>query len=190
MQKICGYLWNTGFITAFKNNIYDQNEAILSLGIIPTNIDLSNYNLEKVRLAGSEIDGTSFKDNSPPQLYHLTNQFIDLDFGEISIPELYNSYLDYSQFTTITINLPFCGEFELDPDIFMSHTIKLIYTIDLFTGDCVAKVFRDNTNSTNLICQFNGNCLYASPTSSRDFMQFYQGIFNTGLSIASTIKGG
>ena len=69
----------------------------------------------------------------------LTKQFAVFDFGTINIDETFGSFLDYSQ-TTVELYLPFIGSVNIDVSECMGGTINVQYTVDFFTGMCVANV--------------------------------------------------
>ena len=63
-------------------------------------------------------------------------------FGDISLTyRNYNDFRDYQ--SKLLLFLPFIGTAELDPRIYMYHTLGLIYTIDFNTGATVAEIKRD-----------------------------------------------
>lgn len=55
-----------------------------------------------------------------------------------------NDFRSYAPYVSATLYLPFCGSIELDPQVFVGHTIKVSYLVDWRTGVCLALVYRDN----------------------------------------------
>lgn len=55
----------------------------------------------------------------------------------------FKNYLDLSPYTTVKINLPYCGLFSLDPADVYGTKIDVDYYIDLVTGQCMAKLSLD-----------------------------------------------
>lgn len=55
-----------------------------------------------------------------------------------------NDFRSYAPYVSATLYLPFCGSIELDPQVFVGHTIKVNYLVDWRTGVCLALVYRDN----------------------------------------------
>ncbi|MBD5231193.1 MAG: hypothetical protein HDS66_03445 [Bacteroidales bacterium] len=60
--------------------------------------------------------------------------------GSVTVPQLYRNYLDYAPYTTISLYLPFCGEFELNATEVSGATLTVHYAIDFTTGICTAYV--------------------------------------------------
>lgn len=63
------------------------------------------------------------------------------DFGTIQIPRYYDDFRDY--LSKIILFLPFIGTVELDPRLYIGHSVGLIYTIDYNTGNVSAEIKRD-----------------------------------------------
>ena len=70
--------------------------------------------------------------------------------------------MDYSPYTKISIYLPYCGEYPLDTDDIMGHTLGVKYIIDLLTGVCVASITVDGS----VHYQHTGMCKYDMPMTS------------------------
>lgn len=70
------------------------------------------------------------------------NHTCTYDFGEITLNyRNYNDFRDYQ--SKLLLFLPFIGTAELDPRLYMYHTLGLLYTIDYNTGATVAEIKRD-----------------------------------------------
>ena len=55
-----------------------------------------------------------------------------------------NDFRSYAPYVSATLYLPFCGSIDLDPQVFVGHSIKVNYLVDWRTGVCLALVYRDN----------------------------------------------
>lgn len=125
-----------GFLRGLTENPLD---FVVSLNIFPcsphvgsnTAIQLSRYTCLSAQ-SSKNLGADSY--GAP-----LTSQFRTFDFGTISIAENWGSFLDYSQ-TEIELYLPFIGTVSIDTAECMGGTINVQYTIDFFTGQCVANV--------------------------------------------------
>lgn len=69
-----------------------------------------------------------------------------LSFGSFTYTGVFKNYLDLQPFTTIKINLPYCGIFELNPADLLGSKLGVDYYIDLVTGQCMAKLKLDENN--------------------------------------------
>lgn len=63
------------------------------------------------------------------------------NFGEISIDPYYDDFRDYQ--SKITLIMPFIGSVDLDPRLYIGHTVGLKYNIDYDTGSVAAEIKRD-----------------------------------------------
>ena len=66
---------------------------------------------------------------------------LDIDCGSVRIDETFKSVMDYTPFSRLTIFLPFIGFQELDVSMVMNNVLHVIYTVDVLSGRCLAKLF-------------------------------------------------
>jgi len=117
----------------------------------------------------------------------LTSQFKVVDFGTVSIPENWGSFLDYSQ-TTIEMYLPFIGSVNIDVSECMGGTINVQYTIDFLTGMCVANVLCTKANYVlpsgkalsyvHAQHAYQGNCAIQIPLSAVNYGSMIGSLIN------------
>lgn len=69
------------------------------------------------------------------------NSASSFDFGEIYIGHYYNDFRDYQ--SKILLFMPFVGTDELDPRLYIGHTLGLVYRVDYNTGAVIAEIKRD-----------------------------------------------
>ena len=105
----------------------------------------------------------------------------DLDCGEIELKEYFQTFMDYSPYTKISIYLPFCGIVPLNVDQFMNDKIKVKYRIDLLTGQCLVFI----SNSTGIVTTASGSCGYQLPIRAND----YNRLVTSGLGLLGGIVG-
>lgn len=79
--------------------------------------------------------------------------------GKVTVPELYHNALDYSQFTTVRIWLPFLGFYDLSIDELSNKEIELTYSIDLVNGKALAEI----SNDDGVIYRFVGTAYAQEP---------------------------
>lgn len=65
--------------------------------------------------------------------------------GAYEIKEVFRGWADYSPYTTIDLYLPYHGEERLDTNLFMNHTLKIEYVIDVLMGLITYFISCDNT---------------------------------------------
>ena len=110
--------------------------------------------------------------------YKLSKEFEVVSFGTVNIPENWGSFLDYSH-TAIELYLPFIGSVNIDSSECMGGSINVEYTIDFFTGMCVANVLCKKPTFVlpngeviaNAETQhaFQGNCAIQIPLSAINY---------------------
>lgn len=81
---------------------------------------------------------------------------LDIDCGSIQIAETFNSVLDYAPFSRLTIFLPFIGFQELDVSMVMNNTLHVVYTVDVLSGRCLAKLFVTIGDHESCIAEYGG----------------------------------
>lgn len=69
-----------------------------------------------------------------------------LTLGSFTYEGHFGNYLDLQPFTSIKINLPYCGIFELNPADLLGSALKVVYHIDLVTGQCMANLKMDENS--------------------------------------------
>lgn len=107
-----------------------------------------------------------------------------------------NDFRSYAPYVSATLYLPFCGSIELDPQVFVGHTIKVNYLVDWRTGVCLALVYRDNLvveavsgqmgNKVNL--QMLDGTTWASQLANAS-VQESNAHFNRAASFFATVSG-
>lgn len=106
----------------------------------------------------------------------LTNQFRTIDFGTLTVPEMWESFLDYDA-TSFELYLPFIGTVDIPVSEVMNGSVNVQYTIDYLTGMCVANVLCTKTvtlSDESVETQYaqhsyQGNCAVTVPLCNESF---------------------
>ena len=177
LNKICGALYSDTLLNAVKSMFINPLDFIVSLMIFPcaptvaatpTNIKFGKWDAALSGATALGVDITGSK---------LTLGFGHYDFGSVSIPENWGNFLDYSQ-TSIDLYLPFIGSVNIDVSECMGGSISVEYTIDYFTGMCVANVLCTKSmtlpsgkllGSRPAQHSFQGNCAIQIPLSAESY---------------------
>lgn len=112
---------------------------------------------------------------------YCTQQYHQIDCGEVEVKEYWGSALDYSPNTRAYLWLPFIGFVQVDVDIIMGSTCKVVYRVDILTGACIA-VLMVNGSAVN---HWTGQCASNIPLSASD----YSRVIGSLLSVAGTAIG-
>lgn len=81
---------------------------------------------------------------------------LNIDCGSVQIDETFKSVMDYAPFSRLTIFLPFIGFQELDVSMVMNNVLHVVYTVDVLSGRCLAKLFVVIGESECCIAEYAG----------------------------------
>lgn len=102
---------------------YDVTPYINNLVLLPFNVPSG----EKSNIvAGNEIFKT--------QLYTVDNNYLNINLGNITVPETYKNGYDYFNVKT-RLMLPYTNMIELDPVHVINKTISIKYVVNVVNGD-------------------------------------------------------
>lgn len=153
------WLWVSGdIITQFKRIVSDPIDAILGLHKVyvtpnrgsPTTIVCGNLD--------SEVSA-----------FPVTNQYSEINCGDVWITEYFGNVYDYSPYTDISVYLPFIGIVPVSVDDVMRGKMSIHYTVDVYTGACIAEISINRDGVGGILYQFNGNCAVEYPITSMSY---------------------
>lgn len=176
LKDLANYLWNNDLdLNQLRKLVANPIDLLISLTIVPVTPEISGEQSIKVGFIDTGII-----------VNKLSNQFISVNFGKVDVKNFYDSAIDYSPFTKISIYLPYIGLRNLNVDEIMGTTIELQYNIDLFTGACVAEIMVGNA----VMYSFNGNVATQIPLFSESFDSAFSaliGLVSTmGMAVATS----
>ena len=161
LNSFGGWLWNSSIIEQILRmwqNPLDGIIAFMKVYAVPSTG--ANRNIQ----VGYLDSGVS----APV----VTSQFATVDCGTVEVNERKHNATDYTPYVSLHLYLPFIGIVELDPDEFMDGSISVKYTIDVYTGTCLAEVrctrSIDMPNAT-ILYTFSGNASQQLPLTSANF---------------------
>lgn len=169
-REFMSYIWSNPFYTAFIKLFENPMEAVISAHILGAIVPTS----------GSDYI-TIGNVTTPVTANIVPNNFISVDFGNLSIDEFYKDASDYLD-TVVELYLPYYGNVTLNIMEVMNATINVRYNIDVLTGAFVAMVrVMKNVEDTNLdsvLYQYNGQMTYSIPLSSVDYSSIVTAVIN------------
>lgn len=211
LQGVGACLWGTTLAGFLSGLVVNPLDFIVSLAVFPYRPHMGSITPIKFgrwQCKSDLTDPTALGENANG--FPLTQQFRTIDFGTISIPENWGSFLDY-EYTTIELYLPFIGVVDIDTSECMGGTINVQYTIDYYTGMCVANVKctrpfiapnGHNFGTVDAQHSYQGNCAIQIPLSRTDYGAMVGNLINActqGISnpaqgaitlISDTVNGG
>jgi len=186
LQDLGQWLYATSWGDALYQGIRDlfakPIDALISLHILPY-VPARSANKHAITLGPHNTGITS---------YTVTSQYKDVSCGTLRIVPYWDSYLDYSPYTRISLFLPYIGSVELNPDIIMGKLIGIRYRCDVITGGCVAYLFTyeevDGTTVESIFGEYSGSMALSIPMTGSDFSQLISG-FVSAVSSVAVMKG-
>ena len=169
LNQFGAWLWSSDFFEQIKKLFNDPMQAIIGLHKVFSPVQTSGQGTIKCGYLNSEV---------PSNL--VSEQYVTVDCGSVSLQEYFGNVFDYPPFTEISIYLPFIGVRRLDPSDVMRATVSVKYHVDVFTGACLADVNVKRDTAGGVLYTFPGSCSVQYPLSSGSYM----GIVST---IASTV---
>lgn len=168
-QSICSQSYTNwqSYLPMFNNPL----EALISLHWLPITLP-TGTNTQNI-VIGKYDTGVSTD--------LITNQFIEMDMGSVTVPEFWGNYLDYDA-TRIQLFLPYIGCINLAPDEVVKQTVKIKYNVDVLTGTCTAIVY---TQGNTIIYSGSGSMLVQIPLSAVTYGNVVSTILTSGISLLS-----
>lgn len=180
IDALGGYLWDGSIIAAIRDIWQEPLDGVISLlQIYATPTTSGSHNI----ILGFLDSGVSAA--------VVSNQFVTVDCGSVTVPEKKNNATDYAPYTTLHLYLPFIGIVELDTNECMNATISVKYRIDVYTGTCLATVSVDrdaDMPNDPILYTYSGNCSQQIPLTSGNatgMLSALIGGITAGLSVAS-----
>lgn len=147
-------------ITGTDNTDYSLSLAevisyFISLKFFPFNLNNVSTEADETAIrVGTGVSAISTGNRKPKK---LTEPFIILNGGTVSIPEKWYNYLDLEPNTTCTVYVPYCGTTDIPLSMVSGSELKLTYCVDLITGGMTA-VISKNGDQTFPVAALNGSC--------------------------------
>lgn len=189
IHALSSYMWSELDITNLRRLFADPMDCLISLNILPFDIESSGTSEIHVGNIGTGINANV-----------AASQWKSIDMGSIDMKEFFAGYMDYAPYTKIAMYLPYIGIVSLNADDVMSSTISLKYRIDILTGACVAYLMVNRTadaqhTAVNApLYTFTGNCAVSIPVTSASYGTVFQSIVGmastAGAVGAAAITGG
>lgn len=174
LNNLATFLWSTDFVDLIKKVLQSPMDAMISLALFPITPETDGTHVINLGYVPSGVSAL-----------RVSNQFQTFQTSGLVIPHKYNSYLDYSPYTTAEIYLPFIGFESLNINDIMGKTVSVNYNIDMLSGTCTAIVKVDG----NSMYSYSGNMALFLPLSAGNWARMMTSIFGAVGGVASIGAG-
>lgn len=179
IKSFGAWLWSPNFIDQLLKMFNNPSEAIIGLHkVFVTPITGAEQNIK----VGYLDSGVASK--------IVTNQYVTIDCGTITLAEFFGNVFDYSPFTDVSLYLPFIGIVKLNNADVLRSTINIVYHADVINGSVLAEVKVNRDGAGGTLYQYTGNCAVEYPLSSGSYIGMITGALSLGAGIAGTIASG
>ena len=189
MNAISDYMWSDDFIDNLKKLVNDPMDAVISLVYLPVNLSsVRNNTAEFCKIGNVTLDQCP--------VFPATSDYIRVNFGTFRPTKVWGAVLDFEPYCSVNAHLPFIGYVPLKmsdilPVAQSSGEVELIYDINLFTGDVVAKLYGKGVwGYKTLIGTYTGNCAFQIPFTGTNYGNYYKNILSGAANIISSMFTG
>ena len=179
IKSFTGWLWSENPITQLQQMFSNPMNAIIGLHLIYVTPSTS---AEKSIGVGYLDSGILSK--------VVSEQYVTIDCGSVTIPSYYNNVNDWSPYTKISCYLPFIGIVKLNTDDLMSSDgnlsqLNITYKVDVLTGACLAMLKVKRGSSNAILYQYNGSCSVQLPLTSGNYGGIIASLITTAVGVVS-----
>lgn len=182
MKNFRSWLWTTDWVENLKKIRTDPLQNIIGISIADVPIPSGLNALIYVGNVSSTVEANV-----------ISNSFIELDCGEITLNEYYGSFADYEPFIATTLYLPKVGFVQIPADVCVNNTIKVVYHIELSSGEglCYIQLTSKRDGFTYIwntyTCHVTSNITLSAQDHSQQLVALGNAIINTGISASNAV---
>lgn len=180
LRTLASYLWSSDFFDNFIKLFNDPMEAINSLYYVRYPLAVGQTSVITV---GNVV--------TPANGIQITNDFVVVDCGTVSLNEYFGNALDYD--SKLSIYIPYVGVRQLDTSICMGGNINVRYHIQVTTGVALCIIYVAKTQKgTTLqapVYTFECNCNCQIPLSAKDNTSIYTSLLGVASSVGQFASG-
>lgn len=176
VKNFSAWLWTANVIENLKKILANPVDAIIGMHIMyATPITGSPENI----VCGYLDSGVAAK--------VVTQQYIEVDCGHVTVPEYYGNALDYEPYTQVHCYLPFVGIQTLKANDVLGKELYIKYGVDVLTGTVLAILTTKKDGSEISCYQFAGNCAVQIPLTGGNYAEIIKGIASMTVGVAGSI---
>ena len=182
LDALGNYLWSGEIIDIISKIWQNPLSAVISLHRVYKAPTVSTSKTIRLGMLDSGV--------SAPV---VSEQFRRFSCGSVLIKEQNKNVTDYSPYASVHIYLPFIGIVPLDVDEVMGGTIEVVYSVDMYTGACLAEVRltrQPDVPVQKILYTFNGTASQSMPLTSADATGLVSSIAGLGAAAIGVVSGG
>lgn len=174
IKQLGQFLWGSSIFDEFSLINNNPIENIISCKAIPYNISGTTQEITLGNVKTS-VNGEKISQNFSKQT-----------IGSVAVAEYYHNFLDYAPYTNVIIYLPYVGFKELDASLVMGKTLKIVYTLDVITGGCLAQIYVGKIR----LYEFTGNIGVDVSITASNRAQVEGAYISAGVGVVSSAMNG
>lgn len=172
LNDLGAYLWSSNVIDILQKFLQNPMDAIISLHKVyctPTRGNRKNIILGYLDSGVTAIT--------------VTKQFVTVDCGSVDVAEYFADARDYdTPYTTVECYLPFIGIVRLKTEDIIGGKVNIVYTVDLYSGACLAKIYVTKIGVKQLLYNYSGNSSMQIPLTGSDRTRLLSGAISGAIS--------
>lgn len=176
------WLWSSDWQDNIKKIRTDPMQNII--GVTIADLDIASSSESNIYIGNVKSDATGSI---------IANSFIEVDCGSITLSEYYGTFADYEPFVATTLYLPKVGFVQIPADVVMNNTIKVVYHIELSSGEGLCYVYITNTRDgfsyvwNTYTCHITSNIVLSAQDHTQQLTALGSAIVNTSVAAAGAI---
>lgn len=182
MQDFTRWLWTSDWQENIKKIRTDPMQNIIGISLL--DIQLVNISESTIHVGNLDTNITGSV---------VTNTFVELDCGTITLDEYYGTFADYEPFCATTLYLPKVGFIQIPADACVNNNIHVVYHIELSSGEGLCYVLlqsaRDNVEYiwNTYTCHTTSNITLSAQDHTQQLLALGNAIVNTSVATAGAI---
>lgn len=176
------WLWSSDWQDNIKKIRTDPMQNIIGISI--ADLDISTSTESNICLGNVKSDAKGSI---------IANSFVELNCGAITLDEYYGTFADYEPFVATTLYLPKVGFVQIPADVVMNNSIKVVYHIELSSGEGLCYVYITNTRDgfsyiwNTYTCHITSNIVLSAQDHTQQLTALGSAIVNTSVAAAGAI---
>lgn len=180
MSDLAQSIWNPNVLQAVLQKIGGIEKLVIGLYSYPFAVQ---HESSVININFNWLD--SWADGVQAKGYRVTEEYQEIDFGDISIPIYSGTFYDYQPFSSVQLFIPYIGFVPLKMNEIQSTkpgcSLNLKFNINVTTGDFCAMVTVKNKYDPQMkvyydmtIGMYNGNISRPLPLSRQEMFEVYK----------------